>query len=52
MLQNTWAEIKKITWPDWETTRNLSVLVIVMATFLGVLLGGIDYALLQVFEAI
>lgn len=52
MVENTLAEIKKITWPDWETTRNLTVLVILMAVFLGALLGGIDYILLQVFEAI
>ncbi len=51
MVENTLAEIKKITWPDWETTRNLTVLVIVMAVFLGALLGGIDFILLKVFEA-
>jgi preprotein translocase subunit SecE len=50
-FRNTWAEIKKVTWPDWETTRNLTVLVIVMAVFLGVLLGGIDFVLLKIFEA-
>jgi preprotein translocase SecE subunit len=51
MVQNTWAEIKKVTWPDSETTRNLTVLVIAMSTVLGLLLGGIDYILLQLFEA-
>ena len=43
MTQNTWAEIKKVTWPDAETTRNLTLLVIVMSTVLGLLLGGIDF---------
>ena len=48
--QNTISEIKKITWPDWETTRNLTALVIAMSTVLGLLLGGIDYLLLKLFE--
>jgi preprotein translocase SecE subunit len=51
MAQNTWAEIKKVTWPDSETTRNLTLLVIVMSTILGLLLGGIDFLLLKLFEA-
>ena len=51
MAQNTWAEIKKVTWPDAETTRNLTLLVIVMSTVLGLLLGGIDFLLLKLFEA-
>jgi preprotein translocase SecE subunit len=51
MAQNTWAEIKKVTWPDSETTRNLTLLVIVMSTVLGLLLGGIDFLLLKLFEA-
>lgn len=50
MSQNTWAEIKKVTWPDSETTRNLTLLVIVMSTVLGLLLGGIDFILLKLFE--
>jgi preprotein translocase SecE subunit len=52
MIQDTWAEIKKVTWPDWPTTRNLTLLVILMATVLGIFLGGIDFVLLRVFEAI
>jgi preprotein translocase subunit SecE len=51
MIQDTWAEIKKVVWPDWPTTRNLTLLVIIMATVLGILLGGIDFVLLRVFEA-
>lgn len=52
MAQDTWAEIKKITWPDRETTRNLTILVIAMSVILGIFLGGIDWLLLKLFEAI
>ncbi len=50
-FHNTVSEIKKITWPDAETTRNLTILVIAMSTVLGLLLGGIDFLLLKLFES-
>jgi preprotein translocase subunit SecE len=52
LIQDTWAEIKKITWPDSTTARNLTALVIVMSTVLGLLLGGIDFVLLKLFDAL
>jgi preprotein translocase SecE subunit len=45
LIRDTWSEIKKITWPDGDTVRRLTALVIAMATVLGLLLGGIDYFL-------
>lgn len=47
----TVSEIRRVQWPDRETTMNLSVLVIALSTVLGLVLGGIDYVLFQVFEA-
>jgi preprotein translocase subunit SecE len=44
--------VKKITWPDRETTRNLTAVVIAISVILGIVLGGIDYILFQIFEAI
>ncbi len=52
LIRDTWSEIKKITWPDSETVRRLTALVIAMAVVLGLLLGGIDYLLLRVFDAL
>jgi preprotein translocase SecE subunit len=52
LIRDTWSEIKKITWPDGDTVRRLTALVIAMATVLGLLLGGIDYFLLRVFDAL
>ena len=52
LIRDTWSEIKKITWPDGDTVRRLTALVIVMATLLGLLLGGIDYLLLRIFDAL
>ncbi len=52
LIFDTWSEIKKISWPDGDTVRRLTALVILMATALGLLLGGIDYVLLKVFDAL
>ena len=51
-IRETWAEIKKVIWPDRETTRNLTLVVIAVSIVLGILLGGIDYVLYQLFEAL
>lgn len=52
IFDDTRAEMKKITWPDRETTRNLTIVVIGISIVLGIMLGGIDYVLFQVFEAL
>jgi preprotein translocase subunit SecE len=49
-FRDTIAEIRKVTWPDQETTRNLTIAVIVMATVLGFLLGGIDFIFVRLWE--
>lgn len=50
--QDTRAEMQKIVWPDRETTKNLTIVVIGISVVLGILLGGIDYLLQAVFEAL
>ena len=47
LAQDTMSEMRKINWPDQETTRNLTIVVIGISVALGILLGGIDYLLVQ-----
>ena len=49
---DTKAEMQKIVWPDRETTKNLTLVVIGISVVLGILLGGIDYLLQAVFESL
>lgn len=49
---DTMSEIRKVNWPDRQQTVNLTLLVIALSIVLGAALGGIDYVLLQMFEAI
>jgi preprotein translocase subunit SecE len=49
---DTIAELKKVTWPDKETTKNLTLVVIGISAMLGALLGGLDWVLQQLFALI
>src|SRR4051812_4894437 len=51
-FRETRAEMSKITWPDQQTTRNLTIVVIGLSIVLGLFLGGIDYILLKILEAL
>lgn len=50
LFRDSWSEMKKVNWPDQETTRNLTVVVIGISVVLGLLLGGIDFLLQKLFE--
>lgn len=52
LVRDTASEIRKVTWPDSETTRNLTMVVIAMAVTLGILLGGIDAILVRLWDVI
>lgn len=50
--RDSMSEIRKVIWPDKDTARNLTLVVIALSVVLGILLGGIDYVLFQLFEAL
>ena len=52
LARDTASEIRKVTWPDQQTTRNLTMVVIAMAVTLGALLGGIDAILVRLWDVI
>ena len=52
LYAETLSEMKKINWPDRETTKNLTIVVIGISVTLGILLGGIDFLLQALFEAL
>lgn len=49
-FRDAWSEMKKVNWPDQQTTRNLTVVVIGISTSLGLVLGGIDFLLEKLFQ--
>ncbi|HVX30961.1 MAG TPA: preprotein translocase subunit SecE [Nitrolancea sp.] len=50
-MNDSISEMKKITWPDQETTRNLTILVIAISLVLGLLLGGVDAVFVRLWQA-
>ena len=45
--QDTLSEVRKVNWPDQETTRNLTIVVIGISVVMGALLGSIDFVLIK-----
>ncbi|MBA2754515.1 MAG: preprotein translocase subunit SecE [Chloroflexia bacterium] len=52
LVADTRAEVRRVNWPDQETTRALTIVVIAISAALGILLGGIDFVLFELFEAL
>jgi preprotein translocase subunit SecE len=51
-INDTRAELRRVTWPDQLTVRNLTIVVIAVSAVMGLLLGGIDFVLFRLFEAL
>ena len=49
-FRETWAELRKVQWPDRMTTRNLTLVVIGMSVALSALLGLFDTLLVWLSE--
>ncbi len=41
-MDEAWSELKKVTWPTREQTRNLTVLVFVISSVVGAYIGVFD----------
>ncbi len=52
LFRDTASEIRKVTWPDSDTTRNLTMFVVALSIFLGALLGGVDAIFVRVWESV
>jgi preprotein translocase SecE subunit len=42
-MDEAWSELKKVTWPTGEQTRNLTVLVFVISTVVGAYIAVFDF---------
>jgi len=41
-IDESWSELKKVTWPTREETVRLTAVVLVVSITIGLLLGGVD----------
>jgi preprotein translocase subunit SecE len=51
-LDEAWSELKKVTWPTREQTRNLTVLVFVISTIVGAFIAVVDLVFTQVIRVV
>ena len=51
-IEESWSELKKVTWPTFEQTRNLTVLVFVISGAVGIFIAFFDALFNEVFKAI
>ncbi|MGC9333474.1 MAG: preprotein translocase subunit SecE [Anaerolineae bacterium] len=51
-LQETWFELKKVSWPTRPEAINLTVIVVSVTTFLSIVLGLMDWLFSTVFGLI
>ena len=51
-LEEAWSELRKVTWPTPEQTRNLTVLVFVVSAAVGAYIAVFDIIFHFAFEAV
>ena len=49
-INEAWSELKKVTWPTREQTRNLTVLVLVVSAAIGLYITVFDVLFAQVVQ--
>lgn len=52
LLIDTEGELKRVTWPSWEETRDGSFVVVMTVVAMLVLLAGADLVLARIFEGV
>jgi preprotein translocase SecE subunit len=51
-IEESWSELKKVTWPTLEQTRNLTVLVFVVSGAVGIFIALFDALFNEIFKVV
>ncbi|MDL2362870.1 MAG: preprotein translocase subunit SecE [Patescibacteria group bacterium] len=51
-VRGSWAELRQVTWPNWEKARQLTFAVILFASVFGVIVAVVDFGLDRLFRDI
>jgi preprotein translocase subunit SecE len=46
-IQESWSELKKVSWPTREQVRNLTILVFVVSLVVGAYISALDFVFTQ-----
>jgi preprotein translocase subunit SecE len=51
-LDEAWSELKKVSWPTREQTRNLTIIVFVVSIVVGLYITVFDFIFFQAVQAL
>ncbi len=51
-LDESWSELKKVSWPTRDQVRNLTVLVIAVSAAVALCITGLDFVFAQVVRVV
>ena len=51
-INESWSELRKVTWPTLEQTRNLTVLVFLVSGAVGIFIAFWDALFQQIFSVV
>ena len=51
-LEESWAELRKVTWPDFEQLKNATLVVLVFVILISLIIWIMDIAVRTVINAI
>jgi preprotein translocase subunit SecE len=51
-LREVSTELKKVSWPTLEHTRNMTILVIIVSILVGVYIGALDFVFQKLITAL
>lgn len=51
-FRNSWRELRLVSWPNWQQSRQLTFAVLAFAIVFGALIAGVDYGLDKLFKQV
>lgn len=49
-FRNSWRELRLVSWPNWQQSRQLTFAVLIFAIIFGAIIAGVDYGLDKIFR--
>jgi len=51
-VEESWAELQRVTWPDYEQLKNATFVIIVFSVLVGIIIWIMDFASRSIIDLI
>lgn len=51
-IEESWTELKKVTWPDWEQLKNATIVVLIFVVIISAMIWGMDVIVRTIIDLI